>query len=290
MARRLGPAALLALAVLFATGCGVFGPATASPPPSDALVLSFIDVGQGDSALVQSGGENYLVDAGRPEEGPEVVDFLRSRGVEELDGIVATHPDADHIGGMPEVLDAFPVEEVYVSGTASGTSTQAAFRSGVEEAGAETTEVSAGDEMTWGGSEVTVLSPPEGGFGESNENSVVTLIEHGPEEARALLTGDAAAEAEEYMSQSAETGPVAVLKVGHHGSDTSTSPLFLNSFQPHVGVVSVGEDNDYGHPTPEVMSRLQRAGAQTFRTDRRGDVIVTLQDGELEVAVSENEG
>lgn len=290
MARRLGPAALLALAVLFATGCGVFGPATASPPPSDALVLSFIDVGQGDSALVQSGGENYLVDAGRPEEGPEVVDFLRSRGVEELDGIVATHPDADHIGGMPEVLDAFPVEEVYVSGTASGTSTQAAFRSGVEEAGAETTEVSAGDEMTWGGSEVTVLSPPEGGFGESNENSVVTLIEHGSEEARALLTGDAAAEAEEYMSQSAETGPVAVLKVGHHGSDTSTSPLFLNSFQPHVGVVSVGEDNDYGHPTPEVMSRLQRAGAQTFRTDRRGDVIVTLQDGELEVAVSENEG
>ena len=219
-----------------------------------------------------------------------MVDFLRSRGVEELDGIVATHPDADHIGGMPEVLDAFPVEEVYVSGTASGTSTQAAFRSGVEEAGVETTEVSAGDEMTWGGSEVTVLSPPVGGFGESNENSVVTLIEHGPEEARALLTGDAAAEAEEYMSQSAETGPVAVLKVGHHGSDTSTSPLFLNSFQPHVGVVSAGEDNDYGHPTPEVMSRLQRAGAQTFRTDRRGDVIVTLQDGELEVAVSENEG
>ena len=81
-----------------------------------------------------------------------------------------------------------------------------------------------------------------------------------------------------------------MLKVGHHGSDTSTSPLFLNSFQPHVGVVSAGEDNDYGHPTPEVMSRLQRAGAQTFRTDRRGDVIVTLQDGELEVAVSENEG
>lgn len=287
---RLGLAALLALAALFATGCGVFGPATASSPPSGALILSFIDVGQGDSTLVQSGGESYLVDAGRPEQGPEVVDFLRSRGVEELDGVVATHPDADHIGGMPEVLDAFPVEEVYVSGTASGTSTQAAFLSGVEEAGAETVEVSSGDEMTWGGSQVTVLSPPASGFGESNEDSVVTLIEHGPEETRALLTGDAASEAEEYMSQSAETGPVAVLKVGHHGSDTSTSPLFLNSFQPHVGVVSVGEENDYGHPTPEVMSRLKRAGAETFRTDRRGDVIVTLHDGELEVAVSESEG
>ncbi len=287
MTRRLSLAALLALAALFVTGCGVFGPATASPPPSDALVLSFIDVGQGDSTLVQSGGESYLVDAGRPGEGPEVVDFLRSRGVEELDGIVATHPDADHIGGMPEVLDAFPVEEVYVSGTASGTSTQAAFRSGVEEAGAETMEVSSGDEMTWGGSQVTVLSPPAGGFDESNEDSVVTLLEHGPEDTRALLTGDAGAEAEEYMSQGAETGPVAVLKVGHHGSDTSTSPLFVNSFQPHVGVVSVGEENDYGHPTPDVMSRLQRAGAETFRTDRRGDVSVTLHDGEMEVAVSE---
>ena len=170
---RLGLAALLALAALFGAGCGVFGPATASPPASRALVLSFIDVGQGDSTLVQSGGESYLVDAGRPEEGPEVVDFLRSRGVEELDGVVATHPDADHIGGMPEVLDAFQVEAAYVSGSSSGTSTQAAFRSGVEEAGAETTEVSSGDEMTWGGSQVTVLSPPAGGFDESNEDSVV---------------------------------------------------------------------------------------------------------------------
>lgn len=285
--RRPGLVALLALAALFATGCGVFGPATASPPPSGALVLSFIDVGQGDSTLVQSGGESYLVDAGRPEEGPEVVDFLRSRGVEELDGVVATHPDADHIGGMPEVLEAFPVEEVYVSGSSSGTSTQAAFRSGVEGAGAETIEVSSGDEMTWGGSEVTVLSPPAGGFGESNEDSIVTLIEHGPEEARVLLTGDAAAEAEEYMVRAPETGPVAVLKVGHHGSNTSTSPPFVNGFQPHVGVVSAGEENDYGHPAPEVMSRLDRAGTETFRTDRQGDVTVTLHDGELEVAVSE---
>ncbi|MDN5698496.1 MAG: MBL fold metallo-hydrolase [Rubrobacter sp.] len=284
--RRPGLAALLALAALFGGGCGVFGPATASPPASGALVLSFIDVGQGDSTLVQSGGESYLVDAGRPEEGPEVVDFLRSRGIEELDGVVATHPDADHIGGMPEVLEAFPVEEAYVSGSSSGTSTQAAFRSGVEEAGAETIEVESGDEMVWGGSDVTVLSPPGGGFGESNEDSVVTLLEHGPEQTRVLLTGDAGAEAEEYMSQGSETGAVAVLKVGHHGSDTSTSPLFLNNFQPHVGVVSAGEDNDYGHPTPDVMSRLDRAEAETFRTDEQGDVIVTLHDGELEVAVS----
>lgn len=96
---------------------------------------------------MQTGGESYLVDAGRPEEGPEVVDFLRSRGVNELAGVVSTHPDADHIGGMPDVLDAVPVEEVYVSGGTSGTTVEAAFLSGVEVTGAETVEVNSGDEM-----------------------------------------------------------------------------------------------------------------------------------------------
>lgn len=285
---------LLALAALPA-GCGTLSlsPATASPPPAGALALSFIDVGQGDSTLVQSGGESYLVDAGRPEEGPEVVDFLRSRGVDELDGVVATHPDADHIGGIPEVLEAMPVEAVYVSGgesgASAGTSVEAAFLSSVEEEGADFVEVSAGDELSWGASEVTVLSPPASGFSESNENSVITLIEHGtdPEAARVLLTGDSGAEAEEYISQGSETGPLAVLKVGHHGSSTSTTPLLLSRFRPHVAVVSAGEDNDYGHPTPQTLRRLRTAGAETFRTDEQGDVIVTLHEEELEVAVSE---
>lgn len=291
MARRALAAALLIVLAGLSAGCGTLslGPATAAPPPAGALVLSFIDVGQGDATLVQTGGESYLVDAGRPEEGPEVVDFLRSRGVDELAGLVSTHPDADHIGGMPDVLDAVPVEEVYVSGGTSGTTVEAAFLSGVEEPGAETVEVDSGDEMTWGASEVTVLSPPASGFSDSNENSVVTLIEHGsiPEAARVLLTGDAEAEAEGYISQSSEAGPLAVLKVGHHGSDTSTTPLLLSRFRPHVAVISAGEDSDYGHPTPQTLRRLRTAGAEIFRTDLHGDVIVTLHDGELEVAVSE---
>lgn len=290
MARRAFAVALLLAVTGLPAGCGPLslGPATAAPPPAGALVLSFIDVEQGDATLVQSGGESYLVDAGRPEEGPEVVDFLRSRGVDELDGVVATHPDADHIGGIPEVLDAMPVEEVYVSGAESGTSVEAAFLSGVEEAGAETVDLDAGDEMTWGASEVTVLSPPASGFSESNENSVVTLIEHGPdpEAARALLTGDAGAEAEEYISQGTETGSIAVLKVGHHGSDTSTTPLLLSRFRPHVAVISAGDDNSYGHPTPQTLRRLRTAGAEIFRTDLHGDVIVTVHEDELEVAVS----
>lgn len=105
------------------------------PPPSGSLSVSFIDVGQGDSVLVQAGGESYLIDAGRPEEGPNVVDFLRSRGVDSLDGIVVSNPDADHIGGFLDVFDAFPVETVYVSGDPNSTLTYNTFLRGVRDEG-----------------------------------------------------------------------------------------------------------------------------------------------------------
>jgi competence protein ComEC len=122
-----------------------------SPPPSGSLSVSFIDVGQGDAVLVQAAGTNHLIDAGRPEEGPEVVDFLRSRGVSELDGIVVSNPDADHIGGFLDVLDAFPIERVYVSGDPKGTLTYNAFLRGVGEEGSEVEVVRAGRRLDWGG-------------------------------------------------------------------------------------------------------------------------------------------
>ncbi len=146
------------LALLFAllvivgpAGCALLPTGAAQPPPSGALVVSFIDVGQGDAVLVQSGGKSYLVDAGRSEEGPNVVDFLRSRGVESLDGIVVSNPDADHIGGFLDVLDAFEVAAVYASGDPKGTSTYNAFLRGVREEGSEVIESRAGLVMDWGG-------------------------------------------------------------------------------------------------------------------------------------------
>ena len=281
-------AAFLTTFLLLVTSCG-FASAGTSPPPAGALAVSFIDVGQGDATLVQSGGENYLIDAGRPEAGPEVVDFLRSRGVSELDGLVATHPDADHIGGLPDVLDAFPVSTVYLSGEDDkGTTTFNTFLRSVQDEGAQVFEARAGMEMDWGGTEVTVLSPPpdsEGGlFGESNEDSVSMMLEFG--EARVLLTGDAENRGEEYMSTGRYTGPVTVLKVGHHGSNTSTTPLFLNRFRPEIAVIAVGE-NSYGHPTPQTMRRLKTVGAEVFRNDEDGDVIVTIKDGQIDVAITE---
>jgi competence protein ComEC len=128
----------------------------ASPPPSGSLSVSFIDVGQGDGVLVQAGGEEYLIDAGRAEEGPNVVDFLRSRGVEDLDGIVVSNPDADHIGGFVDVFDAFEVGTVYVSGDPKGTLTYNTFLRGVGYEGSKVEVVRAGRRMDWGGVQADV--------------------------------------------------------------------------------------------------------------------------------------
>ncbi|HET7480692.1 MAG TPA: ComEC/Rec2 family competence protein [Rubrobacteraceae bacterium] len=286
---------LLSCLLLLASGCaGVRDLASGrslggvSPPPSGSLSVSFIDVGQGDGVLVQAGGENYLIDAGRSEAGPEVVDFLRSRGVRDLDGMVATHPDADHIGGLPEVLDAFDVATVYLSGdTDKSTITYNTFLRRVQAEGSRVEEARAGKLMDWGGVDITVIAPPPdaggGLFEDSNDNSVSLLLTYGT--ARILLAGDAEAKEEEYMANGPYTGPVTVLKVDHHGSNTSSTPLFLNAFRPKIAVIQVGE-NSYGHPTPETLARLREYGAKVFRNDEDGDIIVTIKDQKVDVAVT----
>lgn len=259
-----------------------------SPPPSGSLSVSFIDVGQGDGVLVQAGGTNHLIDAGRPEEGPNVVDFLRGRGVRKLDGIVVSNPDADHIGGFLDVLDAFEVERVYVSGDPKGTLTYNSFLRGVREEGSDVEVLRTGRRMDWGGVRADVIAPPtdaEGGlFSETNDNSVAILLSYGT--ARILLAGDAEAREEEYMASGPHTGPLTVLKVTHHGSNTSSTPLFLSRFRPKIAVIQCGADNPYGHPTPETLDRLQETGARIFRNDEDGDVIVTIKDEQVDVAVT----
>jgi competence protein ComEC len=150
-------APLLVVLILLSPACAELESLTGGarggpgPPPSGSLSVSFIDVGQGDGVLVQAGGESYLIDAGRPEEGPNVVDFLRSRGVDALDGIVVSNPDADHIGGFLDVFDAFPVESVYVSGDPNSTLTYNTFLRGVSDEGATTEILRTGMLMDWGG-------------------------------------------------------------------------------------------------------------------------------------------
>lgn len=147
------PILLVALLLLAgASGCSVLPrPGTTQLPPSGSLVVSFIDVGQGEGVLVQSGGKNYLLDAAKSQTGPKVVDFLRSRGVDSLDGIVVSNPDADHIGGFLDVLDALEVSAAYLSGDPKGTATYNSFLRAVRDEGSEVIEYRAGMQMDWGG-------------------------------------------------------------------------------------------------------------------------------------------
>jgi competence protein ComEC len=279
----------LVLLTLLLPACGLLPGASAQEafrPPSGSLSVSFIDVGQGDGVLVQAGGEEYLIDAGRAEEGPNVVDFLRGRGVEDLEGIVVSNPDADHIGGFSDVLDAFEVETVYASGDPKGTLTYDTLLRSVREEGADVRTVRAGARMDWGGVRVDVIAPAPGPLAsETNDNSVAILLTYGT--ARVLLAGDAEEKEEEYMANGPYAGPLTILKVSHHGSNTSTTPLFLSRFLPKVAVIQCGEDNPYGHPTPDTLARLGSAGVKVFRNDEDGDVIVTIRDGNVDVAVTE---
>ena len=158
---------LLLLAAATLAGCeplsSFSSTAGSQSPPAGALVVSFIDVGQGDAVLVQSGGRSYLLDAGKAQEGPNVVDFLKSRGVEGLDGIVVSNPDADHIGGFLDVLDAFAVSTVYLSGDPKGTATYDSFLRGVRDEGAVVEESRDGDVYDWGGTQadMRVQRPPD---------------------------------------------------------------------------------------------------------------------------------
>ena len=280
---------VLLLVLFVVPACGLLPEASGevpSRPPSGSLSVSFIDVGQGDGILVQAGGEEYLIDAGRAEEGANVVDFLRGRGVEDLDGIVVSNPDADHIGGFADVLDAFEVEFVYTSGDPKGTLTYDTFLRAAREERATFRTVRAGVRMDWGGVRADVIAPAPGPLAsETNDNSVAILLTYGT--ARVLLAGDAEAKEEEYMANGPYAGPLTILKVSHHGSNTSTTPLFLTRFPPKVAIIQCGEDNPYGHPTPETLARLGSVGVKVFRNDEDGDVIVTVQDGKVDVAVTE---
>jgi competence protein ComEC len=139
-----------------------------------------------------------------------------------------------------------------------------------------------------GGALKDVIAPPPGElFSETNDNSVAILLTYGT--ARVLLAGDAEASEEEYMASGPYTGSLTVLKATHHGSSTSSTPLFLSRFPPKIAVIQCGADNPYGHPTPETLDRLQRTGAKVFRNDEHGDVIVTIKEEKVNVAVTKPE-
>ncbi len=256
------------------------------------LEILAIDVGQGDAIAVRTPRARWvLVDAGPPPRGDPagapVVRELRRRGVRRLELLVLTHPDLDHVGGAEAVLASLEVGAVLEPSRPTG---KDAYVSLLEAAGARGVpwrRAQAGQRFDLDGVALEVLSPAGPGAEaaedatESNAVSVVLAVRYGALDA--LLTGDAPRSVERAVSS--EVGPdLEILKVGHHGSATSTDSAFLAAAHPRVALVSVGRGNRFGHPAPEVLARLERFGVEIHRTDREGTITVLgRRDGSFAV-------
>ncbi len=245
-------------------------------PVNSSFSAHFIDVGQADAALVECDGHYMLIDGGNKADSSRIYSVLKSAGVSQLDMVVGNHAHEDHIGGLP---GAYNYADVDLTLCPVKSYDSNAFADFAKYAGSITIP-KVGDSYKLGSADVKILGV--NGGSEPNDTSIVLKITYG--ETSFLFTGDAEREAEQAILNSGADLSATVLKVGHHGSDTSTTYPFLREIMPEYAIISVGKGNSYGHPTDATLSRLRDAGVKIYRTDLNGDIKVT-SDGKT-VSVS----
>ncbi len=248
-----------------------------SVPENSTFEIHFIDVGQADATLVLCDGYSMLIDGGNREDSSLIVAYLKKCHVDYLDYMICTHPHEDHVGGLSGALNACSVGCVIAPTNTYDSDEFQHFLHYVEEQGLEITLPEVGTYYALGNSSFQILAPQLQEEVSENNSSIVLRIVYG--NTSFLLTGDAERESEVSILNSGYDLESTVLKVGHHGSDTSTSYVFLREVMPQYAIISVGKDNPYGHPDEEVLSRLRDAEATVYRTDRNGDIILQ-SDGE----------
>lgn len=231
----------------------------------------FIDVGQGDCILIQGGGTNILIDAGTSESSSDICAYLRNLGIDYLDYFIGSHPHDDHLGGASMVLRTVDVGTVFLNGDSSSAYFFEDFVDTLIEK--EITPVIPNMDCIYetGPFRIKFLSPTKD-FGNTNDNSLVTLVEYG--DIKALFTGDAERAVEAQLLKNGQNLGADILKIGHHGSRYASSAEFLNAVYPDVAVIQCGKDNSYGHPHEEVLQRLSLTNAAVLRTDESGSIII----------------
>jgi beta-lactamase superfamily II metal-dependent hydrolase len=242
---------------------------------SGKLIVAYLDVGQGDSIFIQTpSGKTMLIDAGVPEMGSKVVDYIKSRGINRIDILVATHPHNDHIGGIPDVINSFQIGKFYMPKVTTTTKTFENVLRAAKSKGLSINVAKAGLTLDLGeGIKADMLAPNSTHYDDLNNYSAVIKITYG--NTAFMFTGDAEKESEQEMLHIGYNLKADVLKVGHHGSSSSSTWAFLKAVSPKYAVISVGKGNDYGHPHKETMEKLKSLGITVYRTDECRTVIVT---------------
>jgi len=264
------PLALLIVACEQQSCPPVTCPVCACPSPTQpdtSLHISFIDVGQGDSALIRYGETEMLIDCGKNAEGFRVAEFLRKKDIKTIEYLLMTHPDSDHIGGCDEILDNFDVKAVITNGDKKATKDYNDVMALIDTEQIIVADVN--DSWNIGPAKFTVIQS-NNGFADANLNSVVGYLDY--KEVSFLFTGDCDKQCEDMLVDSGRLKPTSVLKVAHHGSKYGTGIAFLEAATPETAVISVGMDNAYGHPAPQALDRLSQEGIPLYRTDYDGTI------------------
>lgn len=257
-----------------------------SLPEDSYFEAHFLNVGQGDASLIICDGEAMLIDGGNSEKSSFIYSYLEQHGITHLKYIIGTHPDADHIGGLSGALNYATVDEAYCSELEYDTKTFKNFVKYLEKLGVNLQVPEVGQELTLGSATGQIIGPVITAE-EGNNNSIVIRIEYG--NTSFLFTGDAEYEEEKSIMESGAKLKSNVLKVGHHGSTYSTSRDFLKKVDPQYAIISVGKNNDYGHPHDKLLSRLKEKSVQVFRTDLQGTIICNSDGNDVIFSVEKNE-
>lgn len=246
---------------------------------TSALEVSFIDVGQADSIILENDGHYMLVDAGNNEDGDKLVSYFKEKNIETFDYVVGTHPHEDHIGGLDNIINNFNIENFYMPDVITTTMTFEEVLDALENKNIELTIPKENDTFNLGDVSIKVLYVGDESESDLNDTSIILKVID--QNVSFLLTGDASLKIENSISTSDLKSTV--LKLGHHGSVTSTNQELLEKISPQYAIVSAGINNQYGHPHDEVINLLNQENIKTYRTDTDGTITFKTDGKNIEV-------
>ena len=251
----------------------------------ERLEVTFIDVGQADSILLENEGHYMLVDAGNNEDGPKLVNYLKNQNIHQFDYVIGTHPHEDHIGGLDNIIEGFDINTFYMPDVITTTKT---FEDVLDALGEKNMTLSipkTNATFKLGDATVKVLYVGTEDESDLNDTSIVLKVTY--QNVSFLLTGDASTKVEEKLNPADLESTV--LKVGHHGSSTATNEKFLNTVNPKYAIISVGENNQYEHPHTTVLNTLAAHNITTYRTDQDGTIKVITDGTNIEINTSKTD-